>query len=133
MFCQSCGMEIHESSRFCRHCGAGTAVQREQQGFQSRQPGMDYGTFQQPAPAAFVVQPQPKSRLAAGLLAILIGHLGIHNFYLGFTNKAVAQLLISVLSCGFLLFVSWVWAVIEGIMILTDKINTDANGIPFRD
>ena len=35
-----------------------------------------------------------KSKMAAGLLGIFLGGLGIHNFYLGYTKKAVAQLLI---------------------------------------
>jgi len=31
--------------------------------------------------------PQNKSKLAAGLLAIFLGTLGVHNFYLGYTKK----------------------------------------------
>ena len=42
-----------------------------------------------------------KSKVAAGILGILLGALGVHNFYLGYTGKGVAQLLISVLSLGF--------------------------------
>lgn len=37
---------------------------------------------------------KPKSKLAAGLLAILLG-LGIYNFYLGYVGKAIIQLVIS--------------------------------------
>ena len=33
-----------------------------------------------------------KSKVAAGLLAIFLGAFGVHNFYLGYTGKAVAQL-----------------------------------------
>lgn len=71
---------------------------------------------------------QPRSRLAAGLFGIFLGALGIHNFYLGFTGKAIAQLLISVLTCGILSWVSAIWGLIEGILILTGSINTDASG-----
>ncbi len=71
-----------------------------------------------------------KSKTTAGVLAILLGSLGVHNFYLGYTKKAVIQLLISLLSCGFLAMVSWVWALIEGINILTGKVTEDANGNP---
>ena len=35
----------------------------------------------------------PKSRLAYILLAILLGTLGIHNFFAGYTGKGIAQLL----------------------------------------
>ena len=61
------------------------------------------------------------------------GRSGIHNFYLGYTGKAVAQLLISVLSCGILALASQIWGLVEGIQILTGSIATDANGIPLKD
>ena len=76
---------------------------------------------------------QQKSKIAAGILGIFLGVFGVHNFYLGYTNKAIAQLLISVLSCGVLAVVSSVWGLVEGIMILTGSINTDAKGIPLQD
>lgn len=63
--------------------------------------------------------PSPKSKTVAGVLGILLGTLGIHNFYLGYTGKAITQLLITVLSFGMLAFVSSIWGVVEGIMILT--------------
>lgn len=59
-----------------------------------------------------------KSKIVAGILGILLGGLGIHNFYLGFTGKAVAQLLISVLSLGILAVFSSIWGLIEGVLIL---------------
>lgn len=62
-----------------------------------------------------------KSKLAAGLLGIFLGGLGVHNFYLGHTGKAVAQLLISLLSFGFLAPVSSIWGLIEGILILASN------------
>ena len=84
-----------------------------------------------------LAQPVPvgvqKSKMAAGLLGIFLGSLGIHNFYLGYTGKAVAQLLISVLSCGILALASQIWGLVEGIQILTGSIATDANGIPLKD
>lgn len=74
-----------------------------------------------------------KSKLVAGLLGILLGSLGIHNFYLGFTGKAVAQLLITILSCGILSVVSAIWGLVEGIQYLTGSLNVDANGNPLKD
>ena len=74
-----------------------------------------------------------KSKLVAGLLGILLGSLGVHNFYLGFTGKAIAQLLITVLSCGILSVVSAIWGLIEGIQYLTGSLNTDAKGNPLKD
>lgn len=69
-----------------------------------------------------------KSKVTAGVLGILLGCLGIHNFYLGYMGKAWTQLLISVLSLGFLSFIPAVWGLIEGILILAGNINKDKNG-----
>ena len=74
-----------------------------------------------------------KSKIAAGLLGIFLGSLGVHNFYLGYTGKAIAQLLISILSCGMLSFVSAIWGLIEGILILTGSMNVDADGNPLGE
>lgn len=77
--------------------------------------------------------PNAKSKIAAGLLGIFLGSLGIHNFYLGFTGKAVAQLLITILSCGTLSWASAIWGLIEGILLLTGSMNVDADGNPLKD
>lgn len=69
-----------------------------------------------------------KSKICAGLLAIFVGTFGVHNFYLGFKGKAITQLLVTVLSCGFGAPIIAVWALIEGIMILTSNTYLDANG-----
>ena len=76
---------------------------------------------------------QGKSKIAAGILGICLGCFGVHNFYLGYTGKAVAQLLITVLSCFLLTPISAIWGLIEGIMILTGSISTDANGMPLTE
>ena len=49
----------------------------------------------------FVTAP-PKSKMTAGLLAIFLGGLGIHRFYLGNNGLGVVMLLITVLSLGLL-------------------------------
>lgn len=79
------------------------------------------------------VNPQAKSKVAAGIFAIVLGAFGVHNFYLGFNGKAVAQLLITVLSCGILSPISALWGVIEGILILTGSQNTDADGVELKE
>ena len=71
--------------------------------------------------------PNAKSRLVAGLLGIFLGR------YLGNKDKAMAQLLISVLSCFTLAVVSEIWGLIEGILILCGNINVDGNGNPLKD
>jgi len=89
-----------------------------------------------PAPGAgppAAPDPLAKSKVAAGVLGILLGALGIHNFYLGYTLKGLVQLGISVLTCGWLAPVAAVWGLIEGILILTGSIRVDGSGRPLRD
>jgi TM2 domain-containing membrane protein YozV/uncharacterized Zn finger protein (UPF0148 family) len=76
-----------------------------------------------------------KSRLVAGLLGIFLGELGIHNFYLGFTKKALIQLLVSILSCGTLSGFMWIWGLVEGIFYLSghEGYTTDSDGRPLGE
>ena len=76
---------------------------------------------------------EKKSRIGAGVLGIFLGGFGVHNFYLGYKGKAIAQLLITCLSFGLLYFVSSTWGLIEGILILVGTIDKDANGNPLGD
>lgn len=78
-------------------------------------------------------QANAKSKIAAGLLGIFLGYFGVHNFYLGYTGKAVAQLLITLLTCGIGSVITSIWGLIEGILILTGSIAVDGQGIPLRD
>ena len=68
-----------------------------------------------------------KDRVAYVLLAVFLGGIGIHNFYAGFTNRAIIQLLVSILSCGILGFFMWIWAIIEACTV-----TQDANGVRFK-
>lgn len=70
-----------------------------------------------------------KSKMAAGLLGIFLGAWGIHNFYLGNTSRGIIQIVVTLVTCG----IGGIWGLIEGIMILTGSINTDANGVPLKD
>lgn len=78
-----------------------------------------------------------KSKVVAGILGILLGAFGAHNFYLGRTMRAIAQLLITILSLGILAIVSEVWGLIEGILILVSQPGTtwhqDGRGIELKD
>ena len=106
-YCTYCGKEINEKQDVCLNCGV--AINKQYQNTNT------------------------KSKLAGGLLGIFLGYFGVHNFYLGYTGKATAQLLITVLSCGILSIVSTIWGLIEGIMILSGSINTDAKGNPLSE
>ncbi|WP_090007111.1 NINE protein [Lentzea albidocapillata] len=65
-----------------------------------------------------------KSKVAAGVLQLFLGNLGIGRFYTGHTGIAVAQLL-TCGGCG-------IWSLIDGIIILVNG-GTDAQGRKLRD
>lgn len=69
---------------------------------------------------------QPKSRTTYIILGVLLGGLGAHNFYAGYTGRAVGQLCLSVLTLFYLAIVSWIWAIVE--ICIVDKDNA---GIQF--
>lgn len=106
-YCVNCGNKLEEGMNFCSQCGVKIGEVKS------------YTNSK---------QNEPKKKVLAGLLGVFLGCFGIHNFYLGYTKKAVGQLLITVLSFGILSFVSSIWGLIEGVMILTDTIIVDANG-----
>lgn len=81
-----------------------------------------------------------KSRLAAGLLAILFGTFGVHNFYLGYKTRAIIQLVGTlaggIITCGIAPIGIAIWALVEGILILSatspDRMY-DGNGVILKD
>lgn len=82
-----------------------------------------------PAPYAYAVPvygSTHKSRTSYIVLGIFLGALGIHNFYAGYTGRAVGQLCLTVLTLGYLGIVSWIWAIIE---ICT--VEKDSTGLRF--
>lgn len=123
MFCSYCGQKLENGTSYCPYCGAKAEAAQN-----SAQPNETAAPTDQPTEEL-----SDKSKLAAGLLGILIGGLGVHNFYLGFTGKGVAQLLLSLLSFGFLSWISAIWGLVEGIMILVDQNPKDAKGKKLRE
>lgn len=151
MFCTNCGAQNEPGTTFCTKCGArlvGEAVSPPAEGVPPvnvAEPGIP-GSYTPPpggyAPPPYQ-DPTAKSKLVAGLLGIFLGGLGIHRFYLGYTNIGIAQLATDVIgwvllpfTCGISLvciLAAHVWGLVDGIMILTGSINRDAQGKPLRD
>jgi TM2 domain-containing membrane protein YozV/RNA polymerase subunit RPABC4/transcription elongation factor Spt4 len=123
--CVSCGLPPAAANKFCQNCGAET------------NPAAEVCT--KCGVRLFSTAPgsQLKSKLAAGLLGVFLGGLGIHRFYLGYTGIGVAQLcttvFLGILTCGIALWVGPLWGFIEGILILTGNINKDASGRPLTE
>ncbi|MDT2732739.1 TM2 domain-containing protein [Streptococcus parauberis] len=80
-----------------------------------------------------------KSKVVAGVLALLLGSLGIHWFYLGFTSRAVIRLIIwlIVFWTGFGFVIMAIWALLDGILLLTakegSKWHKDSSGLELMD
>lgn len=86
MYCGKCGTRIAEQDAFCYNCGTEINYYID-------------------------CVPEPKSKVTVALLALFLGVLGAHNFYLGKHENACAQLFFSVTGLFFIavsyLIVSW--------------------------
>ena len=68
----------------------------------------------QPSSAGTNGKPEgSEKKLVAGILGILLGGLGIHKFYLGYTKEGIIQILLSLICIGSII------GLIEGIIYLT--------------
>jgi TM2 domain-containing membrane protein YozV/DNA-directed RNA polymerase subunit RPC12/RpoP len=106
MACPDCAREISRRAVSCPHCGSPIA------------PPV---TTQSPAPQPLFVVPF-KSRGIYIILGLLLGGLGIHNFYAGRNTSGLLQLLITILT-GWLivpLIVVYVWIIVELFTVDTD-------------
>lgn len=140
IFCTNCGAPVADGASFCTNCGTPvgtTATPRCANCGIELAAGVAFcPNCGNPVKAPAAAMPQEgqvmgdKSKLAAGLLGIFLGVWGVHNFYLGYTKKAVIQLLLGTIGacCGFGPVASGIWGLIEGIMILAGSIKTDGKG-----
>ena len=88
----------------------------------------DGGSFNQASSASYSHvlttldgEPPGKSRITAGILALLVGGFGVHKFYLGYNNQGIILLLMSTIGMilVFPLFASAIIALSEAIIYLT--------------
>jgi TM2 domain-containing membrane protein YozV len=67
--------------------------------------------------------PGAEKKVVAGVLGILLGCLGIHKFYLGYTTAGIIMLVVSIgigaFTCGIGASIMGVVGLIEGIIYLT--------------
>ena len=68
-----------------------------------------------PAPMPSTPPNQENKKIVSGVLALLVGSLGIHKFVLGYTLEGILQIVISVVTCG----LGGIIPFIEGIIYLT--------------
>ena len=66
---------------------------------------------------------QESKRVVAGILAIILGPLGIHKFILGYSTEGIITLVITfilgIITCGIAAWAMGIITLIEGIIYLT--------------
>ncbi|WP_320780189.1 TM2 domain-containing protein [Streptomyces sp. CRN 30] len=108
----------------------------QQAGYQYAQQGYPQGGYP-PPPGTFTGDPHApygydpfgrpysdKSKIVAGVLQLALGTLGVGRFYIGHVGLGLAQLF----TCGGF----GIWALIDGIIMLTSSNTTDSNGRVLR-
>jgi len=116
--CVKCGVPAGRGNSFCPNCGDATNPMAQV----CVKCGVNLG--------AVAAGNGQKSKLVAGLLGIFLGGFGIHRFYLGYTGIGVAQIIVTLITCG----IAALWGFIEGILILVGStITKDAQGNPLKD
>jgi len=143
--CPSCGAPIGLDTTECRYCGEKVAVAQPQyqapqappqyaqpQAPQYAQPQAPQYTqpqapqYAQPQTPQYTQQQMPpvynqsartstKSKTTAGILAILLGGLGVHKFYLGKTGQGILYLIF----CW--TYIPAIIGLVEGIIYLTSS------------
>lgn len=137
MFCRNCGKELSEEVSFCPYCGTAKETntapvcpncgETVEEGFIfCPKCGCDVSGKSAPETK---VEYSPKSKMLAGLLGIFLGGVGVHNFYIGKTGVGVAQIIVTLVTCG----AASLWGFIEGIVILCSNEPKDANGKIMKD
>lgn len=128
MYCRNCGRELAEQAIFCPSCGAAP--------LSGNKFCQNCGQPTEPIAEVCVkcgvklITGGEKSKLAAGLLGIFVGGLGVHRFYLGYIGIGIAQIFVTLLTFG----IGALWGFTEGILILTGAgIKKDAKGRPLRE
>lgn len=115
--CPVCGNVTYSSSPLvrvkCQSCGCEFEGNVAQQPQQPPQPGAASTRD------VFDNGPSGKSRGVAGLLAILLGSLGIHFFYVGKNTAGIICLLLTLLSCGIIGSVICILGIVQGILMFT--------------
>ena len=96
--CPNCSQPVSPTATTCPNCGE--KLVPVAQGYYPGQP-----VYQSSVPS--------KDKTVAGLLAILLGGLGVHHFYLGNIGMGILYLLFS------WTFIPLIVGVIEGIVILS--------------
>ena len=124
MYCKNCGKEVDANAvacpgcgcvptngnKFCPNCGAETAANQ----VVCLKCGVALG-----GAAAATACAGDKSRVTAALLAIFLGGVGAHEFYLGHGKSGLIRLAIGIVGLCIMIPAASLIGLIEGIIYLT--------------
>ena len=121
MFCRNCKFELSDKAVACTNCGmqplAGTKVCHNccnatiDQAIVCTKCGVSLEATTSNNPS--------EKRMLAGLFAILLGWLGIHKFFLGYTVQGIIMLVITVITFGLAGIIMFIIGLIEGVIYLS--------------
>ena len=94
-----------------------TLVLSDQQSAQRRPPPLESS---KPDKRKVVIA-AAKSRVLFVILGLILGSLGIHNYYAGYSGRGTIQLLLTLLSGGIGLIATVPWALIEIFVVTSDS------------
>lgn len=130
-FCIKCGKEIQDDSVFCPFCGSKQESENQKETVNQEPIENQKQKTEETAQKKEKDEVSPKSRTITLVLALIVGFLGIHRFYVGKTGTGVLQLLISVIfgsvTAGLGIGLGWVWALIDIFVIVAGNF-TDKQG-----
>lgn len=135
MYCRDCGQLISNTSNKCTNCGTKRGLGENycyKCGSRIKDKNQEFCDFcgANLNENKYIVNEKSKSKLLAIFLALFLGTMGIHRFYLGYIKIGIVQFILWVLgffTWGITWIITEVWSFIEFILIFINKIK-DSNG-----
>ena len=119
MYCASCGRELPAQAAFCPACGAAVpGAAGATHGGAGPQGNL------RPYPSRSGVEVSEKSRLAALLLCLFLGWLGVHRFYVGKVGTGVLMIF-TVGGLGIWTFIDLIMIIVGGFKDVDGKFVLD--------
>ncbi len=133
MFCPQCYHELNDSDQFCYYCGAKIELPIQHcpncgHEIHKQDHNCSHCGYQLPLQRTKVVY--PKRKIVAIILGLILGGLGIHNFYLGYSSKGFFQIVlffVGLLTFGATTFLAIIWGLIDVCALLLGIINRDGD------
>lgn len=139
VICVKCGISKGQGNNYCPECGqivkskdaevclnCGIRLRTERNNFADRIKGIANNSIDNK-----ISSTNNNNKVVAGLLAIFLGGIGVHRFYLGYKQIGFIQL--GIFAVAMLLFspaiwACWIWAIIDAVQIFSGKLlNSDGS------